>query len=106
MNKLRGGPKAETTTTTTTTTETTRPVRRTAGRNEKTTSGGLFGRRRGAATQPRVHNKRKTSLKDKISGGMLKLKGDVEGKPGVKAAGTRRMHGTDGRGIHRRRNLL
>ncbi len=38
---------------------------------------------------------------DKISGAMLKLKGSLTGRPGKKAAGTRRMHGTDGRGSRR-----
>lgn len=54
---------------------------------------GLFGRRR-----PVHHNKRKTTMGDKISGALLKLKGSLTGRPGQKAAGTRRMHGTDGRG--------
>ena len=38
---------------------------------------------------------------DKVSGALTKLKGSVTGKSGVKAAGTRRMHGTDGRGSKR-----
>ncbi|KIW31747.1 uncharacterized protein PV07_03345 [Cladophialophora immunda] len=50
-----------------------------------------------ATTTPR----RKTSVSDKISGAMLKLKGTLTRRPGQKAAGTRRMHGTDGRGAHR-----
>ncbi|KLU91171.1 hypothetical protein MAPG_09694 [Magnaporthiopsis poae ATCC 64411] len=57
---------------------------------------GLFGRRR-----PVHHHKRKTTMGDKISGALLKLKGSLTGRPGQKAAGTRRMHGTDGRGSHR-----
>ncbi|TIA41080.1 hypothetical protein D6C78_02091 [Aureobasidium pullulans] len=44
--------------------------------------------------------KRKPSMGDKISGAMMNLRGSVTGKPGVKAAGTRRMHGTDGKGEH------
>ncbi|KAL8377782.1 hypothetical protein RB595_008458 [Gaeumannomyces hyphopodioides] len=57
---------------------------------------GLFGRR-----QPVHHHKRKTTMGDKISGAFLKLKGSLTGRPGQKAAGTRRMHGTDGRGSRR-----
>lgn len=45
--------------------------------------------------------RRRTSIGDKLSGAMLKLRGSLTGKPGVKAAGTRRMHGTDGRGARR-----
>lgn len=60
-------------------------------------------------------------MKDKVSGALLKLKGSLTRRPGVKvcfysnyssnninltdcqqAAGTRRMRGTDGRGSHRR----
>lgn len=62
---------------------------------------------------------RKPTMGDKISGAMTKVKGSLTGKPGVKVsrhprrcfersliestqgAGTRRMHGTDGRGSHR-----
>ncbi|KAJ3488076.1 hypothetical protein NLG97_g6271 [Lecanicillium saksenae] len=55
---------------------------------------GLFSRR------PAHHHKRKTSIGDKISGALLKLRGSLTHRPGVKAAGTRRMHGTDGRGSH------
>lgn len=32
---------------------------------------------------------------------MMKLRGSLTRRPGLKAAGTRRMHGTDGRGSHR-----
>ncbi|CCE32443.1 hypothetical protein E4U09_004657 [Claviceps aff. purpurea] len=70
---------------TTTTTTTTAPRRR-----------GLFSRR-----QPVVHQKRKASLGDKVSGALMKLRGSLTRRPGLKAAGTRRMHGTDGRGSHR-----
>jgi hypothetical protein len=31
----------------------------------------------------------------------MKLRGTVTRRPGLKAAGTRRMHGTDGLGSHR-----
>ncbi|KAJ0324941.1 hypothetical protein COL5a_007713, partial [Colletotrichum fioriniae] len=65
--------------------------------------GGLFSRRRGPVvhTAPVHHQRRKPSMGDKISGAMLKLKGTLTRRPGQKAAGTRRMHGTDGRGSHR-----
>ncbi|KAI6784437.1 uncharacterized protein J7T54_006482 [Emericellopsis cladophorae] len=54
---------------------------------------------------PVSHHKRHPTMKDKISGAMLKLKGSLTHRPGQKAAGTRRMHGTDGRGARRRRFL-
>ncbi|KAI0394098.1 hypothetical protein F5Y17DRAFT_274428 [Xylariaceae sp. FL0594] len=47
------------------------------------------------------HHKRHASLGDKVSGALLKLKGALTHRPGFKAAGTRRMHGTDGRGSRR-----
>ncbi|ETR99922.1 hypothetical protein M419DRAFT_84661 [Trichoderma reesei RUT C-30] len=77
----------------TTTTTTARPYRRS-----------IFARR-----QPRVvhhHQQRKPTLKDKVTGALTRLKGSLTGRPGVKAAGTRRMRGTDGRGSHRRRRFL
>lgn len=74
-----------TTTTTTTTTKTTRHN----------------GVGHGATAAPVHHHKRKASMGDKVSGAMLKLKGSLTGRPGVKAAGTRRMHGTDGRNARR-----
>lgn len=73
------------TTTTTTTTKTTR-----------TTGGRTTGARTTAA--PVHHHKRHATVGDKVSGALTKLKGTLTGRPGVKAAGTRRMHGTDGRG--------
>ncbi|KAI0443712.1 hypothetical protein F4803DRAFT_513895 [Xylaria telfairii] len=52
--------------------------------------------------QPVVHHqKRHATLGDKVSGALLKLKGAITHRPGQKAAGTRRMRGTDGRGSHR-----
>ncbi|KAH7326040.1 hypothetical protein B0I35DRAFT_474744 [Stachybotrys elegans] len=79
---------------------TTRHVRTT--RTTRTTprhGGGFFSRRHAA---PVHHQKRKPTMKDKISGALLKLKGSLTHRPGQKAAGTRRMHGTDGRGSRRR----
>ncbi|KAI0551987.1 hypothetical protein F4679DRAFT_537213 [Xylaria curta] len=55
--------------------------------------------------QPVHHQKRHATLGDKISGALLKLKGTLTHRPGQKAAGTRRMHGTDGRGSHRTSRL-
>ncbi|EXJ82023.1 hypothetical protein A1O1_08091 [Capronia coronata CBS 617.96] len=45
--------------------------------------------------------RRKTSISDKVSGAMLKLRGTLTSRSGQKAAGSRRMHGTDGRGTRR-----
>ncbi|KAI9900342.1 hypothetical protein N3K66_004604 [Trichothecium roseum] len=50
---------------------------------------------------PVHHQRRRPSMKDKVSGALLKLKGTLTHRPAVKAAGTRRMHGTDGRGSRR-----
>ncbi|PSK53105.1 Protein transport protein sec72 [Elsinoe australis] len=47
---------------------------------------------------PAHHHRRRPSLGDKMSGAMMKLRGSLTRRPGLKAAGTRRMHGTDGRG--------
>ncbi|KAF2199701.1 hypothetical protein GQ43DRAFT_344254, partial [Delitschia confertaspora ATCC 74209] len=44
------------------------------------------------------HHKRHASMGDKVSGAMMKLRGTLTGRPGLKAAGARRMRGTDGRG--------
>ncbi|ESZ97395.1 hypothetical protein SBOR_2223 [Sclerotinia borealis F-4128] len=52
----------------------------------------------GITQQPPHHHQRKPSIGDKISGAMMKLRGRLTRKPGLKAAGTRRMRGTDGRG--------
>jgi hypothetical protein len=74
-----------TTTTTTTTTRTTR----THGAH------GVHGTHGRAA--PVHHHKRHATMGDKVSGMMMKLRGSLTRRPGLKAAGTRRMHGTDGR---------
>ncbi|QPH04150.1 hypothetical protein C2857_000924 [Epichloe festucae Fl1] len=81
------GRRSRHTHTTSTTTTTASPRRR-----------GLFSRR-----QPVHHQKRKASFGDKVSGALMKLRGSLTRRPGLKAAGTRRMHGTDGRGSHRAR---
>ncbi|KAI9054119.1 hypothetical protein LZ554_001290 [Drepanopeziza brunnea f. sp. 'monogermtubi'] len=93
MTRLRGRNAKTRTTKTTTTVETVnaRPVRtshRTAGHHTHTTT-------------TAVRQKRRVTLGDKISGAIMKIKGSLTRKPGLKAAGTRRMNGTDGRGSHR-----
>ncbi|CRK46950.1 hypothetical protein BN1723_001225 [Verticillium longisporum] len=84
--------------TTHTTTTTTTTHRQHAGATAP--RGGFFSRRRGPVVH---HQQRKPSMGDKISGAMLRLKGSLTRRPGQKAAGTRRMNGTDGRGSHRTR---
>ncbi|KAI9844726.1 MAG: hypothetical protein M1838_002065 [Thelocarpon superellum] len=49
-----------------------------------------------------VHHKRKPSLKDKIEGVGLKIEGKLTGRPGKKAAGTKKIRGTDGKHAHHR----
>ncbi|CAL5871579.1 uncharacterized protein PFLUO_LOCUS5832 [Penicillium psychrofluorescens] len=93
---------------TTTTTRTTKPtfMTRLKGRNARTQTvktkttttrhEGPKGHNRG---RPRAQQRRrKVTFGDKVSGAMLKLKGSLTHRPAVKAAGTRRMHGTDGLG--------
>ena len=46
---------------------------------------------------PNTHHKRKPSLKDKVEGAVEKIEGIIENKPGKKAAGTKKMKGTDGK---------
>jgi hypothetical protein len=46
---------------------------------------------------PNTHHKRKPSLKDKVEGAIEKIEGAIEHKPGKKAAGTKKMRGTDGK---------
>ena len=65
--------------------------------------GGFFSRRR---RQPVVVQQRKPSMKDKVSGALMRLRGSLTGRPGVKGAGTRRAHGTDGRGSRRTRRSM
>ncbi|KAK7413523.1 hypothetical protein QQX98_007600 [Neonectria punicea] len=82
----RNHQQAVTTTTTTTTTR-----RR-----------GFFGTKKPQVSRDTVVSQhRKPTMKDKVSGALLKLKGSLTHRPAIKAAGTRRMHGTDGRGTRR-----
>ncbi|ODA80302.1 hypothetical protein RJ55_03260 [Drechmeria coniospora] len=65
----------------------------------------IFSRRRHRIAPVNRHQ-RKPTLKDKISGALTKLRGSLSHRPGLKAAGTRRMHGTDGRRAHRIKRLF
>ncbi|KAF7860331.1 hypothetical protein EAF04_008458 [Stromatinia cepivora] len=92
----------------TTTTVTTRPsllARLRGGKTsrrtyENSTSTHTRHNNRNTRAQPVHHHHRKPSVGDKISGALLKLRGSLTRRPGLKAAGTRRMRGTDGRGSH------
>ncbi|KPI36459.1 uncharacterized protein AB675_2899 [Cyphellophora attinorum] len=89
---------------TTTTTKPSLMSRLTGGRSRKThtvstTSGPRTTHSRRAA--PVHHQRRKTSIGDKVAGALKKVQGSLTHNPAKKAAGTRRMHGTDGRGSRR-----
>ena len=58
----------------------------------RSTAGGVT-KKRAPATQ----HKRKPSIKDKAEGAVEKVVGKVEHKPGKEGAGTKKMHGTDGK---------
>jgi len=81
---------------------TTRSTRRTPAQTTTVTTTTKTTRTTGAGVGPMAggvhHHKRKASIGDKVSGAMMKLRGSLTRRPGLKAAGTRRMHGTDGRG--------
>lgn len=47
---------------------------------------------------PNTHHKRKATVSDKVKGALEKAEGAVTRKPGKKAAGTKKMRGTDGKG--------
>ncbi|KAI9800124.1 MAG: hypothetical protein M1833_003451 [Piccolia ochrophora] len=49
------------------------------------------------AKAPATQHKRKSSLADKIEGAVLKAEGKVTGREGKKAAGTKKVRGTDGK---------
>lgn len=87
MSRLTGGGRTRKTHTTTTTTTTTPRTKRT------------WGTRRTAV--PATHHRRKTTMGDKVAGALKKVSGSLTRNPQKKAAGTRRMHGTDGRGSRR-----
>lgn len=71
-----------------TTTKTRKPT------TKKSVTGAGVTKKRAANT----HHKRKPHLKDKLEGAVEKAKGTIERKPGKKAAGTKKMRGTDGKG--------
>jgi hypothetical protein len=51
---------------------------------------------------PRTHHqKHHATIGDKVSGALLKLRGKLTRRSGKVGAGTKRMHGTDGRGSRR-----
>ena len=60
---------------------------------KKSVTGAGVTKKRAANT----HHKRKPHLKDKIEGAIEKAEGTVTQKPGKKAAGTKKMRGTDGK---------
>ncbi|KAJ5129992.1 uncharacterized protein N7515_006031 [Penicillium bovifimosum] len=105
MTRLKGrNAKSRTVKTTTTTHPTvTASGTRHTGRTGPTGGSRFSTRRHHGATTATHTRRRKPSLGDKLSGAMLRLKGSLTHRPAVKAAGTRRMHGTDGRGsrLHR-----
>ncbi|KAI1383482.1 uncharacterized protein F4822DRAFT_79278 [Hypoxylon trugodes] len=93
----------------------TEPERKRAGTSKRTGTHqrGSVGKRTGGTTTttttttttrgaPVTHHKRKPHLSDKVEGAAEKLVGKVTRRPGKKAAGTRKMRGTDGKGSHRR----
>lgn len=81
-----------------TTTRKTGPKKTTLGRTKKSTTGAGVKKR-----APATHHKRKTSLKDKVEGVVEKAVGTVERKPGKKAAGTKKIRGTDGKNARTRK---
>lgn len=87
MTKLRGRHANKRTVKTTT------EIKSEPARTTRTSRSGWSGNRRSARHNEQVvhHHKRHASIGDKISGAMMKLKGSLTRRPGVKAAGTRRM---------------
>ncbi|KAL7629577.1 hypothetical protein AAE478_001099 [Parahypoxylon ruwenzoriense] len=88
-------------------TEPKRKLRSTTGAKKHTT-GSTTRARTGAGVQkqkkaPASHHKRQPHLSDKIGGAVEKAIGTVTHKPGKKAAGTRKMRGTDGKGSRTKR---
>lgn len=96
LGKLTGGRKR-------TTTRTTKPTtsRRTGAGVHKTHGTGTHAHGTHAAHGATHHQQRRPGIGDKVSGALMKVKGSLTGRSGQKAAGTRRMHGTDGKGSHR-----
>jgi hypothetical protein len=67
--------------------------------NKKSTTGAGVKKARAPAT----HHKRKPHATDKVAGAAEKAVGKVTGRPGKKAAGTKKMHGTDGKNSRTRK---
>lgn len=55
---------------------------------------------------PATHHKRKPSIKDKVEGAIEKVVGKIESKPGKVGAGTKKMHGTDGKNARGRKAVV
>jgi len=90
MDRLRGRPAHATVTTTTAA----RPARRSH----------YHRRHHQTAVAPVAPvQQRRPTLGDKVSGVLMRLRGTLTRRPGLKAAGRRREHGTDGRGMRRTR---
>jgi hypothetical protein len=68
----------------------------------------LTGPRRSTRTRavPVTHHQRHPTIGDKISGFGKRVMGSFTRRPGKKAAGTRQMRGTDGRGAKIRRRFF
>ena len=85
MTRLRGRNAKTQTVKTTTTVEprTTAAHHHTTGANTRTTRSSRWGRNT-RRNEPIVHHRRHASVGDKISGAMMKLKGSLTRRPGVK----------------------
>jgi hypothetical protein len=64
------------------------------------------GRSTGTRGIPVTHHQRHPTIGDKISGFGKRVMGSFTRRPGKKAAGTRQMRGTDGRGAKIRRRFF
>lgn len=88
------------------------PVIGTHNRRRQGLFSGLMGNRRSPRTraaaplEPVHHQHRRSSIGDKIHGFGKRLVGSFTGRPGEKAASTKMMRGTGGRGATRRRRLF
>ncbi|KAK5080898.1 hypothetical protein LTR05_008214 [Lithohypha guttulata] len=80
--------------TTTSTTATKRPTT-----TKKSTTGAGVTKKRA----PNTSHKRQPHLKDKVEGALEKAEGTITNKPGKKAAGAKKMRGTDGKGARTRK---
>ncbi|CAJ2501189.1 Uu.00g040420.m01.CDS01 [Anthostomella pinea] len=86
------GPERQKRGTTTGATKRTTAPKKTAG-----TSAGVKKPRGQPPMAAAHHHKRKPHLSDKIEGAAEKVVGKITRKPGKKAAGTKKMRGTDGK---------